>query len=52
MIVDPTHITIGSPRTSYHPEIYVETYKFEKKTWNMYCNVCALEMFVDNLIGP
>ena len=32
MIVDPTHITIGSPRTSYHPEIYAETYKFEKKT--------------------
>ena len=51
MIVDSTHITTGSPHTSYHPKIYIETYKFEKKAENMYCNVCALEISLDNQKG-
>ena len=51
MIAESTHITVGSPRTSYRPKTYIDTYKFEKKAWNMYCNVCALEMSSDNLIG-
>ena len=52
MILDSTHITTGSPHTSYHPKIHIETYKFEKKAENMYCNVCALEISLDNLIEP
>ena len=52
MILDSTHITTGSPHTSYHPKIHIETYKFEKKAENMYCNVCALEISLDDLIEP
>ena len=52
MIVDSTHLTTGSPHKPHHPKIYIETYTFEKKTLNMYCNVCALEMSLDNLLRP
>ena len=51
VIVGSTHVPIGSPHITWS-EIYIETHKFEKKIWNMYCNNCALKVSIDNLIGP
>ena len=51
-IADSAHITIGSLHIEILTFTHIETYKFEKRIWNIYCNVCTLKMFIDNSIGP